>query len=228
MADIAVRVQQQSDSIALDGTGVTTVRGDREGAMFGGTIEEKYRQWLVAGRVFEAHASGADLQALAEIGVKLNFPEPYWRASVPSSIVVVPIRVKVSPLVIWVTASEIALWTSDTDTFNTGGAASDVNNMASVASIDSALGSVASTNILDGQSALTEDALTNPRIIDMHVVSTGSLSVPYEYNILKGDPMTMIHGPAAWGIVVAPGGSAIECMYSVTWAELDKNTLVNS
>ncbi len=226
MTEIAIDVQQQSDGITADDR-TRTVSGDREGALFGGTNEEKVRQWLLAGKVFEAHATGADLQAEAEIGVKLNFPEPYWRASVPSSIIVVPIKVKIEAVVIWVTAAEIAVWTSDTDTFNTGGAASDVTNLAAVSSLDSALGNTVCTNIKDGQGGLTEDALTNKRILDMKVISTGDLAAAYEYNILKGDILTYLHGPAAWGVVVAPGSGAIECMYSIVWAELDKNALVN-
>ena len=228
MVEIATKVQQQSDTIATDGPTAHSVRGDREGALFGGTNEEKYRQWLVAGKVFEAHATGADLQAEAEIGVKLNFVEPYWRASLPSSIVVVPIKVKVEAVTVWVTASEFAVYTSDTDTFTTGGAESDVTNLANVSSLDSALGTTACTNIRDGQGGLTEGALTNKRILDMELKTTGGLFSPYEYNVLKGDTLTYIHGPAAWGVVVAPGSSAIECMYSVVWAELDKNALVNS
>ncbi len=227
MAENGLRVQQQSDSISVDGTGVVTQRGDREGAAFDGSIESKYRQWLVAGKVFSAQFATPGGTATAEANTDEDLTEPFFRMTVPSSKVLVPIRVLLQSTVVWVTAYGMFLYAVDTDTYTTGGAAPLVTNQAMPGSGDSALGTTAMTNVFDGDSVLTEAAQTNPLFIHYDGKLTGDVHTPLEYNILKGDPMTMIHGESSFNVVLELAG-ALELHYIVTWAELDKNALVNS
>jgi hypothetical protein len=226
MTEIAINVQQQSDGITADGR-TRTVAGDREGALFGGTNEEKYRQWLAAGKVFSAQFGTPGGTATLEANATLTLTEPFFRMTVPSSHVLVPIRVLVNNIAVWDTADAMYLFSVDTNTYSSGGAAPDVDNFANPGSGDSALGTVSCTNIYDGDSALTESAQTNPRLMHVQTKLTGDLFSSFEYNILKGDPMHMIHGESSFYVVFENGG-AEEVHYSVIWAELDKNTLVNS
>lgn len=223
MSEMGGSVQQQSRSVGSDGR-TQNVTINRGGDL---TIAQQYDRWLREGRVFEAHFATPSGTATIEINTTYDLTEPFFRFTVPSSIVVVPIRVLVTPTTVWVTTDGITIGTSDTDTYTSGGAAPVVKNMAAVSSLDSALKTSSVTNIYDGDSVLTEAALTNPRILDAKVFRTGGLFVPYEYNILKGDPATMIHGPSSFWCNAMLAG-AFEVQYSVMWAELDKAELVNS
>ena len=226
MAEIALSTKQQGDGNGSDGT-TRTAAGTRMGELYTAHPASLYDRWLRGGKVFEAHFATEGGSATVEANATLDLTEPFFRFTVPSSKVCVPIKVKVTPTVVWVTADGVIIYTSDTDTYTTGGAAPDVRNMASVNSSDSALGTSAVTSIFDGDSVLTEAALTNPRVIDITWFRTGGLFIPYEYNILKGDPMVMIHGTSSF-CVAAQATGALEVHYSIIWAELDKSELVNS
>lgn len=226
MAEIGINVQQQGYSLAAEGS-TRTVAGTRAGELYTASPQSLYDHWLRSGKVFEAHFATEGGTATIEANATIDLTEPFFRLTVPSSKVMVPIRVFVTTSAVWVTADGIMIGTSDTDTYNTGGAAPDVRNMAAVSSLDSVLGTTAMTNIFDGDSVLTENALTNPRILHSQFFRTGGLFVPFEYNVLKGDPMAFIHGPASFWCAAQLTG-ALEAWYSVVWAELDKNELVNS
>ena len=226
MAEIGIAVQQQGYGLALD-SGTRTVAGNRSGALVTSSPQSMYDQWLRAGKVFEAHFATEGGTATIEANAALDLTEPFFRMTCPSSKILVPIRVLVSPTAVWVTADAGFIYTADTDTYNTGGAAPDVRNMAAVSSADSALGTTAMTSVFDGDSVLTENALTNPRVIHATTFRTGGLFIPFEWNILKGDPMVMLHGTSSFAVAFQANG-ALECQYSVIWAELDKNELVNS
>lgn len=228
MAEMGVSVQQQGRS-ALNSDGTTvTAAALRGGEIVTSSVDALYSQWLRAGQVFEAHFATEGGTATIEQNAAMDLTEPFFRLTVPSSKIFVPIRVKVSNQAVWTTADAIVLLTSDTDTYSSGGAAPDVRNLAAVSSLDSALGSTAMTSIYDGDSVLTEAALTNPRTIDVKHFLTGGLFIDYEYNILKGDPMVMVHGPSSFLAACKLAAAGAEVLYSVVWAELDKSALVNS
>jgi hypothetical protein len=227
MTDIRGFIQQQSRGVTPDGTWNNAYR-NRGGQLEVNSLQGMYDSWLRAGRVFSAHFATEGGFATLENNTAVDLTEPFWRATVPAATVMVPIKIKVVPAVVWETGDEYILYTSDTDTYTTGGAASDVrglfiDNQGSGNPLSSTL-----TSVYDGDSALTEGAVTNPRILDFGHFLTGGLYLPYEYNIFKGDPWTMIHGPASICLMIARTTTTIECAYSVIWAELDKNELVNS
>jgi len=225
MVEIAAAVQQQTPTYISDGQS-GSLSGNRRRALH---VADQYDQWLRAGQIFEAHFATEGGTATIEANATLDLTEPFFRLTVPSSKILVPIQVKIAPTVVWVTADAVVMYTADTNTYNTGGAAPDVRNLAHISSTDSAINSATSSmeSIYDGDSVLTENALTNPRILDVANFRTGGLFPPYEYNILKGDPMVMIHGASSWAIAVQANG-ALECFYTVKWAELDKSELVNA
>lgn len=226
MAELGGAVQQQGYSLAADGT-VRTGAMNRSGALVTTSPAAMYDQWLRSGKVFEAHFGTITGTSTVEANATVDATEPFFRLTIPSSKVMVPIRVLVIPTVVWATTDFIMIVSSDTDTYNTGGAAATVRNLAAVSSLDSALGTTAMTSVYDGDSVLTENALTNPRLIHVRDFRTGDLGGPFEYNILKGDPMAMIHGTSSFVMFMQAAG-ALEVHYSVVWAELDKNELVNS
>ena len=226
MTDIRAFVQQQGRANGADGAYAATMQ-NRGGQLEINSIEGMYSSWLRAGKVFEAHFATEGGSSTIEANATYDATEPWFRLTVPSSKIMVPVKVKVTPTTVWVTTDMIVLSASDTDTYTSGGAAPDVRNLAAVSSLDSELGTSAMTSVFDGDSALTEAAMTDQRIIDITVFRTGGLFLPYEYNILKGDPMVMIHGTSSF-VANAMLAGALEVHYSVVWAELDKSELVNA
>lgn len=226
MTEIAGNVQQQSDRNASDGQ-TRTFAVDREGASFTGDAVSKYRQWLTAGKVFEAHFATEGATATVETNGTIELTEPFFRMTCPSSAILVPLIFRADMTLIQTTVDAWFITTSDTDTFTSGGVAPAIENLAAVSSGDSALGATVMTDVLSGDSVLTEAALTNPRQFGVNTWVTGNLFHPYEYNVLKGDPMVYIHGESSLQVQAIQTG-AQEVHFSFIWAELDKNALVNS
>ena len=229
MAELGLRVQQQSDSLAVDGTGVVTGAGDRERALFTGDMQSKYRQWALAGRVFQGSSDTALGLTTVENNTALDATEPFILLDAPSSIILVPLYVKIAPAVIWETGDEVAVFTSDTAGYSAGGDDMTVTNMAAHSSVGSALRASVLTAAKDGDAAMTSVAATNPRTVDVHQHLTGNLAAPYVYNAINGDnPPVFIHGAGSFQVMLARTTTTVEVLYTVIWAELDKNALVNS
>lgn len=228
MAELGLNIQQQGYSVSTDGPVGRTAQGTRSGALF---VAELYDQWLRAGKVFSVGGGDAPvITATLENNTAIDLTEPFLLHDIPSSKVVVPIMVKVSPAVIWETGDEIVVYASDAVGYSSGGdtLASTIRNLAVPGSGDSELAATATTAIYDGDAVLTMAAVSEVRVIDAVHRLTGDLFSPYEYNILKGDPMVMLHGPSSFAVMIARTTSTVEVLYTYIWAELDKNELVNS
>ena len=225
---MAGNVKQQGYDTTPDAS-TRTIAMNRSGGVVTTDPAAMYDQWLRGGKVFSAHFATEGGTSTIEANATVDLTEPLFRLTVPSSKIVVPIYVNISTVAVKVTGDAIFMTTSEGDTYTSGGAAPQVNNLTVLAAADSAINSATSscTNVFDGDSALTEAALVNPRQFGSKFFKTGGLFADYEYNILKGDPMVMIHGLSSWQIQGILTG-ALECLYEIVWAELDKSELVNS
>lgn len=231
MAELGLNTKQQGYSISADGgNGVArTAQGDREGALFVGDMQSKYRQWLLDGRVFQGSTDTAYATTTLENNTALDQTEPFILLDAPSSIVLVPLYVKIAPAVIWETGDEIMAITSDTAGYSAGGDDMTVTNMAAVNSGDSALRSSVLTAAKDGDAAMTAAAATNPRLVDIHQHLTGNLAAPYVYNAINGDnPPVFIHGAGSFQVMLARTTTTVEVLYTVIWAELPSLAMVNA
>ena len=228
MVEIAGAVKQQGYDTTADGQ-TRSAAINRSGGLVTSSPQAMYDQWLRGGKVFSAHFATEGGSSTVEANATVDLTEPCFRLTVPSSKIVVPISVRFDYSAVRVTADAMFMTTSEGDTYTSGGAAPQVNNLTVLAAADSAINSATSscTNVFDGDSALTEAALVNPRQFGAKYWTTGGLFAPYEYNILKGDPMIMIHGSSSWQVQAILTG-ALECLYEIVWAELDKSELVNS
>ena len=226
MTTVALNIQQQSSTVVLDGS-TRTAAGDREGALFTADIQSKYMQWLLAGKVFETHQAVVATAVTLEANATYDPLEPFFRFTVPSSRTVVPIKVKLVASTAWAAFDRMVVTVHDTDTFNTGGLAGSgvqglfIDNQGSGNPASSVV-----TNVLNGDTDLTENAATNLRVIS-ETIAIGTGDPILEYNVLKGDSVAAIHGPASFLVNVEAAG-AEEIFYQVVWAELDKNYLVNN
>lgn len=228
MAELGLNIQQQGYSVSSDGGAVRSAQGTRSGGLY---VAELYDQWLRAGRVYGV--GGSDTQvgtSTLENNTGIDLTEPFFMIDVPSSITLVPIRFKAQKDAVWETGDEIVVYASDATGVSAGGddLSATIQSFAVPGSSDSDIRSTSITDIYDGDAALTMAAVSNVRVIDVTNRLTGDLYSPYEYNILKGDPMIMIHGPAAFAVMMANTTTTAEVLYTCQWAELDKNELVNS
>ncbi len=225
MSDLTAATQQQSRGIVPDGSsgGLHVNRGGQlEVNAIGGLVDS----WIRQGRVFETHAATEGGLTTIEANATFDLTEPFFRLTVPSTMVFVPIYITVVTSAVWTTGDLIMLWASDTDTYNTGGLA--CNTPMSLFLDNQGTGTPRSsgvTSLYDGDSVLTESAVTNIRILDQFGWVTGNLWAPYVWSIFNRPPV-YIHGPASFGMVEK--GATQEVLYSVIWAELDKNSLVNN
>ena len=222
MTNITAPVQQQSRGVYTDG------QSGSPHVTRGGQLEiaDLVHSWVRQGRVFETHAATEGGLTTIEANVSFDMTEPFFRLTVPTSKVFVPLYIKVQTSAVWTTGDLIMMWAGDTDTYSAGGLACNtakglfLDNQATGEPVSSAV-----TSLFDGDTALTESTLTNPRILDVHGWVTGDLFSPYVWSIYNRVPI-YIHGLASFGLVAK--GAAQEVLYSAIWAELDKNELVNS
>lgn len=225
MTEFGVKIQQQSRTPAADGD-VRTMAGDREGAAFTGDINSKYMQWLLAGQVFETHNLAVATAITLEANAAYDPLEPFFRATVPAGITMIPIMFKVMPTDAWTAFDQMTITAHDTDTDAAGGLAGApvqplfIDNQGAGNPESSVLSAV-----LNGDTAMTEAAATNLRLIyRAQLIGTGDF-MP-SFNALTGDPTCAISGPAAFLVTFLAGG-AEEVWYHFIWAEVDKNYLVN-
>lgn len=228
MAIAEYNVQQQGRANGADGVNATAAM-NRGGAIHTSDPRALYDQWLRAGKIFEGGAAPATTVTVAQ-NASFDLTSPSLHIGVPSSKVFVPIKVSIQNVAVWTTADGVVLYTSDTSGYTSGGVAMTMagRNMAAVSSLDSALGVTAASNLFLAGSTLVAPALTNPRIVDQKYFVTGGLNTMYEYNILKGDPMVMVHGPGSFLAAVKLAAASATCLIYAVWAELDKSELVNS
>lgn len=227
MAELGLAIQQQGRANGSDST-IATAAGNRGGALVTSDPRAMYDQWLRAGKVFTAHGPDALTVITIPQNAAYDLTKPSFHLGVPSSKVFVLIRLKIANLAVWTTADGVTVGSSDTSAYTSGGVAANVRNAAAVSSLDSALGTSVATNVFEAGSSLLAPALTNVRYFDTVYYPTGNLAAVYEYNILKGDPMFMVHGPGSILAWIKLAAASASCLFVAEWAELDKSELVNN
>lgn len=188
----------------------------------GGVLTASQYDMLVkGGRVFNGQFATAGGLATIENNTAVDLTEPFLRVSIKSGHTLIPLFIKVGGAVVWETGDEYILYTSDTDTYSSGGTAMTVRNLAQRSTSATAVRQTQTANAYDGDSALTEGAVTNPRVIDSGHFLTGGLNLPYEYSAMNGNrPYTMIEGPGSLCLMIARTTTTVEAFYTMQWAEV--------
>ena len=230
MTAIAGSVQQQSREVTSDGLD-KNVHVNRGGQLETNNIMALYDSWVRAGRVFETHNATIGTMITGGVGITLTVPS--FRFTVPSTRVVVPISVQIAAVTVVNKDDHFIVVATHTDTYTSGGLAGStvqplfIDNLGAGAPESSAV-----TNVYNNDTTLTEAALVAPRqlksMFRVGVAAEVQMTWQPEYNILKGDPWCYIHGPGSFLVFVGQETTAPEFSYCVTWAELDKNELVNN
>ena len=231
MTDIYLgKTVQRTNSPSADDT-YRSVYTSRMGDISTNDINSRYMRWLLAGQVWQVASGGATPTfgglSTIEINAAIDLTEPFFRFTVPASIVCVPIMFTLNYDTAPAALDKIQMYTSDTDTYSAGGVAMTALNMYINNTGTEDFTSSALTKIYDGDSALTEAALTNPRMLwEKQVVATGS-EPNFEYNVLKGDTPIMVRGLASVCFAAKVAG-AEEVDFRFVWAELNKDEMSNA
>ena len=233
MTEIAGFVQQQSDAVARDGVAVS-IAALRERAL---VTADVIHEWTRAGRVFTTHnptiGTALTFSAAAAGGHVLTAPS--IRFTVPASLTVVPLNLKVTFSAMAGTPNEMALVATDTDTYSSGGTSVTIaaynrflDNLGTGQPLTSAVTNLRSCS----GSALVEGTITNPRVLDIqYFARADAVSEPkaeWRWNALRDGGLTYIHGPASVLIYISAVTTAAAGEFMFDWAELDKNVLVNA
>lgn len=180
-----------------------------------------YERWLADGRVFQTgNAAIATSVTGSAAGTAIVATAPTLRYTVPAGLTVVPVSVQIAYINVSAKRNSFAVMTSDTDTYTSGGlAGSAVRNMLTESNAAYRTSSV--TNVFNSDTTLVEAALTRPRMLKHGLTNNALLGESFEYNILKGDPMTVLTGAASFLVWLVQETTAAEFFYTMTWAELD-------
>lgn len=226
-----VKVQTQNYSITSDST-TGVWHGTRSGAGF---MADLVHQWRLAGKVFQTHnptlGTAITFSAAAAGGHVLTAPS--IRMSVPTSLVVVPLRLKVEFSAMAGAPNEFALIATDTDTYTSGGTSVTLTAYNSVVDGVTALGTSAVTNLRSGSgSALVEGTITNPRVIDIgYFVRADAAAEPHakwDWSAERDGGFYYVHGAASILIYISAVTTASAGEFIFEWAELNKSEVVNS
>lgn len=231
MADYYLaRADQRTNTPAADGT-YRSVWGSRGGDLSTNDINSRYIRWLTDGRIWVVASGGATPTfgglSTIEANATIDLTEPFFRFTVPASIVCVPIAFNLNYDTAPAALDKVQMYTSDTDTYSAGGVAMTASNLYINNAGTENFQTSALTKIYDGDSVLTESALTNPRMLwEKLVVATGS-EPNFEYNVLKGDPVFAVRGLASVCFAMKAAG-AEEVDFRFIWAEVNKDEFSNA
>ena len=226
-----IYTQQQDYGISPD-DGYIAQKGTRSGAAF---TADLIRQWELSGQVFQTHnptiGTAITFSAAAAGGHVLTAPS--IRMTVPTSKIVVPLRLVVTFSAMAGTPNEMALVVSETDTYTSGGTSVTLTAYNKVVDGSNDLNTTAVTNLRSGSgSALVEAALVDPRVIDIqYFARADAVSEPkaeWRWSAERDGGFTYVHGAASILIYISAVTTASAGEFIFEWAEIDKSEVVNS
>lgn len=229
MADMRAQVKQQNDSIEVDGPSFLPLKMTRDHALQVNSREALVDMWTRDGRVFISGTPAIGTpETMSAAGTAFTLTAPSLRFTIPSGVIVVPISVEMQIATVIAKSDLFGVLVSDTDTFTSGGEAMQAARNALIQS-NEALRQTGVTNLLHSDTAIVEAALTRPRILKTlkRQGQLAELNTTWnpEYNILKGDQMVYIVGPASFLVFAVQETTAAEATWSMSWAELDADTV---
>ena len=223
MAELTADVRQVNPLVLSDND-EAPLRQNREYGLQVNTREGMVDKWTREGRVFIAqNPVTGQPETMSATGTAITLTAPSLRYTVPSGHVVVPISVQTCGFLPNAKKGLFCVLVSDTDTYTSGGdAVPMVARNALIQSNEELLGSSV-TKLHYSDTALVEAAVTRTRHLKFLTkmgTATDETTWNPEYNILKGDPMAYIEGPASFLVFVVAETAALEAEWTMSWAEL--------
>ena len=225
-------IKQLGDELGTDG-GWEPIRQNRSHALQVNTRDALVDLWTRAGRVFITNNPDVEIsETMSAADTVIDETDPAIRFTIPSGLIVVPILAQVSVATVIAKSDIFGVVVGDTDTYSSGG---DTTLMrarnALITTANTNVRSSGVTNLHYSDTALVEGDVTNPILLKKlkRQGQTAELNTTWnpEYNILKGDPMVYIHGPASFLVYVTQETTAAEAAFTLMWAELQSGE-VNS
>lgn len=223
MAADRLFVKQVNPEVGVDGDS-PFFYGNRDHAQHVNTREGLVDIWTRDGRVFtSSEPTIGTTQGMSANGTAPTLTAPSLRYTIPAGLTVVPIHVQLKVATVIAKDDIFVVLISDTDTYTSGGTAMMAARNALVES-NGALRASQVTNLLSSNSALVEAALTRPRAVKelKREGQTAEVDTTWnpEYNILKGDAMFYITGPASFLVYEVQETTLAAATWTMSWAEL--------
>ena len=223
---------QYARQLFSDGTWNQAVQ-TREGNLQVNSREGLVDNWTRDGRVFITNNPViGQPETMSAAGTAIVLTAPSLRFTVPAGLIVVPIYVQVDCTRVITKDDLFAVVATGSDSYTSGGDAVLMTAKNAFVQPNSAQPRASQvTNLHYSDTAIVEAALVNPRLLKRlkHEGVTAEVDAPWfpEYNILKGDSMVYLQGPASFLVWAIQETTAAEAEWSMAWAELD-NGLVGA
>jgi len=228
MSELTGYVRQVNPGVASD-EDESPIRQNREYSLQVNSREGMVDKWTREGRVFIAqNPVTGQPETMSAAGTAITLTAPSLRFTVPAGHVVVPISVQVTSIQVNAKKAVFCVLVSDTDTYTSGGDAVLMTARNALIQSNAALRGSSITKLHYCDTALVEAAVTRTRTLKFLKkmgTATDETSWNPEYNILKGDPMVYIVGPASFLVFDVQETTADEAEWTMCWAELSGATV---
>jgi hypothetical protein len=216
-------VRQDTPGLPMEGD-ETTLRLNRDYGLQVNSRDALVDQWTRQGRVFIANNPVLGTpETMSATGTAITLTAPSIRYTVPAGHVVVPISAQITSITVNAKKAVFAVIVNNADSYTSGGDAVRATAKNALVGTTEKRGS-AVTKLHYSDTAIVEAGLTSPRLLKFLKkagTATDETTWNPEYNILKGDPMVYIVGPASFLVFDVQETAADEAEFCLTWAELD-------
>lgn len=224
--EMFAKVQQIGAGVVRDGEG--RIGMNRERALQVNSREALVDMWTRAGRVWTGGSPAPQTpETMSGAGTAITLTDPSVRYTVPAGAVVVPIHFRSTFAQVTAKNDLMVVICTASDSFTSGGEAITPYNALVSPNTDIEVASTV-TNLLNSDTAIVEAALVRPRTlktIRSDSLADATLPMDWEYNILKGDPMVYLIGPASFLVYHVQETTAAEALWSMSWAVLDSGVV---
>lgn len=227
MAHIFTYTDQSSPSLVEDGN-YGAVYSTRDHALQVNSREGLVDQWTRDGRVFIASNPAPQTpETMSATGTALTLTDPSLRYTVPSGVIVVPIHVALAAITVAAKDDIFAVIVNNADSYTSGGDTTAMACRNALVNSTTMARATSVTNLHYSDTSIVEAALTNPSILKYQESQGPTAEATWnpEYNILKGDPMVYLIGPASFLVFAVQETTAAEATFTMSWAELQADTV---
>lgn len=228
--DLVAAVKQYSAGLLKDGER-GRLRMSRDGALQINDREALVDMWTRDGRVFVANNPViGQPETMSAAGTAITLTAPSIRFTVPVGGLVVPIHVKLKTATVIAKSDIFGVLATASDSYTSGGDAVLMTPYNAIVQPDTAtLRPVGVEKLHYSDTAIVEGSLVRPRLLkqEKRQGQAAELDTTFnpEYNILKGDPMVYMEGPASFLVFHVQETTAAEDEWSMSWAVLEPGTV---
>lgn len=224
--ELVAKVQQAGAGVVRDGDR-SVLRMNRERALQVNSREGLVDQWVRQGRVWTAsNPVIGQPETMSAAGTAYTLTAPSLRFTVPQGCLVVPLHVQFAVGQVTAKNNIMAVLATESDSYSSGG---DAVLMTPYNAICAPAGTAditppTVTNLHYSDTAIVEGTLTRARClknIRSEALADSVMPQDFEFNVLKGDTMVYLAGPASFLVYLVQETTAAEAEWSMSWAVLD-------